>query len=969
MQWFKLLLLSCLFLPLRLPGQNADSIRADGLVKTAIECLKRGEKDSAANLQRQALDFFSAQDYWIAWMQSHVKIAYTQAGSLKQPFVGIETIERAIQAPPRQPVSAAEWEQLCLTYLAIGYIYEEYVGDFLSASRQFEKGFQIFLHRLDERSDRIAGYIYYKYGNLCTRLGDYERARNILRRGIDYGKKYRLPKVGKYGDLAIVLLELNKNQEAISIVQEGLLHEGSSAESLITLRRSEARAYLNLGNLASARSAAAQIPSLIRRLKAEGSNTDEAYYWSGYYEALAAIDHAAGSNRQSIANYKKSIKYEIETWGTPHRREVGKLHWQLGELYLSQNKAGAAIQEFQQTLRSVLPEFKPDDAYTHPSAAGFHAENTILEGLEGKARAFAALGEPEKALICYELIPLVEAKLRATHAYESSSLLALDESRKRFDAAIAIAWQLYETSNHERQYAERAFLLSEKARGILLLQSLMRAQADYGLPPHVRKQENDLRTKISWYDHEIAGEKENGAEGDANRLKQLEKELLELKQEQERFKTFLRDSFPDYTRLSEEVGFLAADKVSGLLRPEQAMVSFYLTDRDAYIFYFDAAGMFGWRKAALPEGFRDMAQGYADYLFKGDENDKNGRLNFMHVASMLYDILLGPELRTAAPGIRSLVIIPDAVLVIIPFETLLRQSADTNWRKLPWLLRDYNIGYAYSATLLKTQQDISLRHRHETMPQYVLGGFAPAYPGKESDTRDNPLPNYPLPDIKSTREELRKVHSLTGGKAFYQADATEKQFRRIAADCRTLLLAMHGFVNDEHPELSCLIFGIPNKDTSLHNNVLYASELQIMQLHADLVVLSACHTGSGKLHQGEGVYSLARAFAAAGVPCTVMSLWRLHENPAPRLIEAFFKHLKAGKTKDEALRLAKLEFIDDDKNGEMLHPFYWASLMATGDMCALDLPDENAFPSWFYIVVGAVLSGLLFMLRRRKRKP
>ncbi|HRI58325.1 MAG TPA: CHAT domain-containing protein [Saprospiraceae bacterium] len=968
MKWFTFLLLSCLILPLPLPGQNADSIRADGLAKAAIDCLKRGEKDSAADLHRQALDFFSTHDYWIAWMQSHVKIAYTWAGPLKQPFVGIEYIERAIQAPPRQPKSTAEWEQLCLTYLAIGFIYEENVGDFLAASRQYEKGFQIFLQQLGERSDPIAGYIYYRYGNLCTRLGDYERAQNILQRGIDYGKKYQLPKVGKYGDLAIVLLDLNKNQEAISIVQEGLLHEGSSSESLITLRRSEARAYLNLGNITSARNAAAQIPPLIRRLKAEGSNTDEAYYWSGYYEALAAIDLAAGKTGQSIDNYKKSIKYETESWGTPYRREVGKLHWQLGDLYLSQNKAAAAIQEFQQTLQSVLTAFKPNDAYTHPPVEGFYAENTIIEGLEGKARAFAGLDEPEKALTCYELIPLVEAKLRATHAYESSSLLALDESRKRFDAAITIAWQLYETSNHDRRYAERAFLLSEKARGILLLHSLMRAQADYGLPANVRKQENILRAKMSWYDHEIAGEKENGAGGDAGRLKQLEKELFELKQEQERFKTYLRDSFPDYARLSEEVNFLTAGNVSALLRPEQAMVSFYLTDSDAFIFYFDAAGMFSWRKAVLPEGFRDMAQGYADYLFKGDENDKNGRLNFLRVASLLYDILLAPELRTAAPGIRSLLIIPDAVLVIIPFETLLRQPADTNWRKLPWLLRDYNIGYAYSATLLKTQQDISLRHRQETAPRYTFGGFAPAYTGAEGNTRDNPLPNYPLPDIKSTRDELRKVYSLTGGKAYYQDDATEKQFRRIAADCRTLLLAMHGFVNDEHPELSCLMFGIPNKDTSLHNNVLYASELQIMQLHADLVVLSACHTGSGKLHQGEGVYSLARAFAAAGVPCTVMSLWRLHENPAPQLVEAFFKHLKAGKTKDEALRLAKLEFIDNDKNGEMLHPFYWAGLMATGDMCVLDLPHKNAFPAWFYVVMGLVLFSLLFRLRRQKRR-
>ena len=87
------------------------------------------------------------------------------------------------------------------------------------------------------------------------------------------------------------------------------------------------------------------------------------------------------------------------------------------------------------------------------------------------------MGQLEKALQCYELIPVVETKLRATYAYESSSLLALDESRHRFDEAISIAWQLYERSNGDRRYADRAFRLTEQARGMLLLQSLAQALA------------------------------------------------------------------------------------------------------------------------------------------------------------------------------------------------------------------------------------------------------------------------------------------------------------------------------------------------------------------------------------------------------------------------------------------------------------------------------------------------------------
>lgn len=959
----RIILLSLFFVPSAAFSQS-DSLTALQYLAEANTKWEQNQPEAARAAHRKALDIYRKNDRLDKWLESYIPPAFTLA-DMQQPFLAQDYLDTALKEAWRQPKNTWEWEQLARIHLNKGYFYQYYTFDFPNAVKQYEESFNLFVHRLGEKNDKIASYIYHQLGNLYTRLGDYTRAESLLKRGIEYGKKNQKPEIGKYGDLAIALIDVGKNKEALEIISEGLDVLNPDKEALITARLSEARARMNLGDVRQSRVALEKVPALIAGLT--GSEEERAYYKAGYHSMSGGIHDSLGNYSAAAEHYNKAIQFETTAQGTPFCREVGKAHHSLANFYLKRNQPALALRGFQEVLKCVMKDFQPKSLAENPLPSLFKAENTIIEGLIGKARAYEKQNQPEKALACYELVPQVEAKLRATHAYESSSLLALADSRKRFDAAIAIAWQLYETSNHHRQYAERAFLLSEKARGILLLQGLMRARADYGLPAEVRKQENDLRVKMSWYDHEIAGEKEKGAAGDAVRLKQLEQELFELKQQQVRFKSFLLDSFPDYARLSEEVNFLAAGEVAALLRPDQAMVSFYLTAQDAYIFYFDAAGMFTWRKAVLPEGFRDVVKGYADYLYKGDENDKTGRLHFLRTASLLHDMLLGPELRTAAPGILSLLIVPDGTLVIIPFETLLRRPADTNWRKLPWLLRDYNIGYAYSATLLKTQQDISLRHRQETLPQYVFGGFAPAYPGKEGATRDNPLPNYPLPDIKSTQDELRNVYEQTGGKAFFKSAATEQQFRAIAADCRTLLLAMHGFANDEHPERSCLMFGIPNNDTSLNNNVLYASELQIMQLHADLVVLSACHTGSGKMQKGEGVYSLARAFAAAGVPCTVMSLWRLHENPAPQLVTAFFKHLKTGKTKDEALRLAKLAFLDDDKNGEMLHPFYWASMMATGDLCVVNLPDAKTLPAWLYVVGGTALLGLFFGIWRRKR--
>ncbi len=957
-----LLLVACFPLP---AFSQPDSVLVKDYLEKAVQSIEQHQPEKSVEWHLQALAVFRRNEQLDKWLESYIPLAYARADVLVQPFAAQDYLDQALKGMWRSPRSPGEWEQLTRIHLNKGHIYQWYTFDYSNAVKHYEESFNLFVNRQGEKNDKIAAYIYHQLGNLYTRLGDYTRAENLLRRGIEYGKRNNKPEIGKYGDLAIALIDVGKNREALATIAEGTAVANADKEALITARLSEARAWMNLKDLSRCHAALDKVPALIAGLS--GTEDEKAYYRAGYHAMSAVIFDSLGNLPAATGHFRQTIRFETIALGTPFCREVGKAHNSLANFYLRHRRPAEALVEFQQVLQCVVKGFQPKNTDENPAESAFQAENTIIEGLIGKARAYTQLGRPEKALECYELIPYVEARLRATYAYESSSLLALGDSRERFDEALRVAWKLYAASNHERRYAERAFLLSEKARGILLLQSLVQAQADYALPADVRRRENDLRVKMSWYDHEIANEKEKGSAGDGSRLAQLEKELFELKRQEEQFKIFLRDSFPDYVRLSEEVQFLTVNGVPALLRPDQALVSFFLTGTEAFVFYFDAAGMFSWRKAALPPGFEELVHAFTDYLYQGNENDKAGRQHFLQTASQLYDLLLEPELRASGENIRSLLLIPDGPLAFIPFETLLRRPAEANWRKLPWLLRDFSIGYAYSATLMKTQQDISRRHREESAPRYAMAGFAPSYPGPAGQTRDNPLPNYPLPDIKSTQDELRKVQHLIQGEAFHREDATEKQFRRIAADCRILLLAMHGFANDEHPELSCLMFGVPKQDTALYNNVLYASELQIMQLHADLAVLSACHTGYGKLQHGEGVYSLARAFAGAGVPCTVMSLWRLHENPAPLLVEAFFRHLKAGKNKDEALRLAKLEFLDDDRNGEMLHPFYWASLMATGDMCALDLPHETNFRPWMIALGVAVLAGLGYGVWKRRR--
>ena len=118
---------------------------------------------------------------------------------------------------------------------------------------------------------------------------------------------------------------------------------------------------------------------------------------------------------------------------------------------------------------------------------------------------------------------------------------------------------------------------------------------------------------------------------------------------------------------------------------------------------------------------------------------------------------------------------------------------------------------------------------------------------------------------------------------------------------------MHTWLRDEQPLYARLVF--QQTEDSLHDNYLDASELYNMQLKARLAVLSACQTGMGELVRGEGIMSLSRAFAYAGCPSLVMSLWNANDQSTAGIMLDFYKELKQGCTIDGALRQAKLNVL------------------------------------------------------------
>ncbi|MCP4443302.1 MAG: CHAT domain-containing protein, partial [Aureispira sp.] len=188
-----------------------------------------------------------------------------------------------------------------------------------------------------------------------------------------------------------------------------------------------------------------------------------------------------------------------------------------------------------------------------------------------------------------------------------------------------------------------------------------------------------------------------------------------------------------------------------------------------------------------------------------------------------------------------------------------------------------------------------------------------------------------------------------------------------AKDYGVIHLAMHGILNKKHPILSNLAF---TKDDDLEqNNFLHAYEISQLELHADLVVLSACETGYGKFKQGEGVLSLARSFMYAGVPSLVVSLWQVNDASTAQIMNYFYENLAKKKDKATALQQAKLEYLKTAK-GLAAHPAFWAPFIQIGNSEPILIKTKHNYTLWYilggvFLILGLVLA--FFYFRNRKQ--
>ena len=310
--------------------------------------------------------------------------------------------------------------------------------------------------------------------------------------------------------------------------------------------------------------------------------------------------------------------------------------------------------------------------------------------------------------------------------------------------------------------------------------------------------------------------------------------------------------------------------------------------------------------------------------------------DFSDVSYFLYDKLLRNELEKleAKESIKRLLIIPDDYLMQMSFDPLLTEKRvaepedELDWMspEQPFLLRKYAISYAYSNQLL-FKNSSSNQIRKALLPYIGFGLKYDDYTLEEFEKLDTSFRK--MGRLMNAEIEIEKSAELFTGHYYTNEQATKARFMEEAAEAELLHIAAHGYVLKDEPLNSGLIF---TKQKRSSDFVLRAGDIYTMNLKAKMTVLSACHTGDGRIEKGEGIRSLARAFSYAGCPNITASLWGATDGPTKDIIILFYKNVKSGDPIDLALQKAKLEYIDNLMFEKQMLPCNWAHLITIGDV-------------------------------------
>jgi len=807
--------------------------------------------------------------------------------------------------------SVPDTSKIVACYNNIGLLYQR--------KQDYGRALQYFLQSLNIVSEKKPGE-FKNLGRLYNNISityyyqlEYDKSLEYAEKSLEFKKKMwgeMNPQVGiSYGNIALIYMEkkefrktLQYQQKALRIYKETLDENHPYIAKTLT---NIANLYINTGLDTS--------------------------------KAFKAIDQAIEIDKNHLGL---------------HHPDIADLYALKGRAFSGKHNYAQALVEFQEGLKVLVPGYTNSSITDNPPVNNSTSRAILLHVLQMKAKALQQYAIQEN-----QDIPLLTASLETSrlliqlmdqmklnYESESSKFLLTELSNQIFQTGLETSMMLA-NATHDRSYYNDAFYISEKTKSNLLLASFIETQAQNlaGIPDSIIQKENQIRESLTEYATSLEQERQKKpAEIDSAKYHSLTNQSFALQNEYQNLQDRLENEYPKYFEMKYRVEPTSVTDVQSVLDPSSCVLSYMVTVDQLYTFVITQDDF-----SVLSEPINDSFKTAIGKFVRAIKTfDKHAYVN---TDSLLYSKLLAPA-ESRIQSMKKLIIVPSGDLFYVPFEALFNPAeskdideiiATSRYTDIPYLIKKYNISYHVSNTLyLQSRQS----ENRKLPPSFA--GFAPVFDDSiAADRSSEPLAlrtadslraavvgglsystlEYSDDEVASIQDLFRQHHKKA--KIYLREEASEENFKSHLSDYKYIHLATHGFLNKKHPDLSGLLFAVPDHNKYTEDGVLYSGEMFNLNTQADLAVLSSCESGIGKLVPGEGVLALTRGFLYSGIPNVIVSLWKVYDKYASQLMVSFYSDLLNNEDYSQALRNAKLELISEPRTA---FPQKWSSFILIG---------------------------------------
>lgn len=512
------------------------------------------------------------------------------------------------------------------------------------------------------------------------------------------------------------------------------------------------------------------------------------------------------------------------------------------------------------------------------------------------------------------------------HLYEdeSSKLIFFNSINENLYLGTKASKKLYDVTNNIKYVeqalsffeAEKSFLLKQKYKTDLLKENL--------IPENLISKEDSLIKEISSLQNNLYFQ--NNTLPDElckanSRIFNLNMELSDLNHQ-------IKDNYPRYETLKTRNKELFIKDIRKKTKPNELVIEYFQYEDEVFSIGIEQAN-YSFKENKIAN--------LTEKINKYDEAIQNSDIRkYTELAFEFYSSLVKDHLHS--DSISRLTIIPSKSISFLSFETFLTTKAtNLEYNHLNYLILEKSVCYKNSIENLNKNQE-------QAKEAYL--GICPDF----SNTNKN--------NLSGAYNEVKTISSQYGGMILSKEEITKQNLLAELPNYQIIHFATHTNINTIAPQYSSLLL----MSDSTKENKLFAYEIQNSKLNADLVILSACSTGMGKLKNGEGLGSIGRCFNYAGAKSVILGLWDLPDLATAKIIEYFFSKIDVV-NKAEALKSAKLKYLES-ADEYTSNPIYWAGLILIGDNKSLKINKNNRYPDYLWGLCWLFGGGVLLAGRK-----